>query len=355
LASNYIGDTDLGGGCVEQLPPMRSSSQSMVPVNRPYRWTAAIGLAFAIGVSAGCVDQKVAAANAPSLRIGVGTRGGDFDGLGRALAETLRSGKPGYAVEIVSNEGAVSTLESLQRGTSDCGFSYANVAYEAFAGRLSDEPGPLTHLRGVALLQVSPLYFLARRGSSIQSVRDLRGRTLAFGGRGSASSRAALLVLNAAGLDLASVRIQNEGFPASFQRLRAGTLDAVFVLAGQPSHFIAKAASHDARLLPLQGPVMDGLRERYPFLRPLLIPARTYSQQVAPIKTVGIASVLLCRDDVAVEHVYRVTQDWFRTFARLAKEGQVADGVGAPLASATPIPLHPGASDYYRARQVRLR
>ena len=327
----------------------------MTHVNRPHRWCAATCLAMALCGFAGCVGHEVSASKAASLRIGVGTRGGDFDGLGRALAQTLRSEKPGYTVEIVSNEGAVSSLESLQQGLSDCGFSYANVAYEAFAGRLSDEPGPLKHLRGVALVQISPLYFIAGQHSPIRDVRDLRGRTLAFGGRGSASWRAALLVLKAAGVDVASVRIQNEGFPVSFQRLREETLDAVFVLAGQPSNFIAKAATHDARLLPLEGPAVDALRERYPFLRPLLIPARTYHQQIAPIKTVGIASVLLCRDDVAAEHVYRVTQDWFLTFARLAKEGQVVDGVNATLASATPIPLHPGASDYYRARQVRLR
>jgi TRAP transporter TAXI family solute receptor len=255
----------------------------------------------------------------------------------------------------VSNDGAVSVLESLQRGASDCGFSYANVAYEAFAGRLSDEPGPFKHLRGVALVQASPLYFIVGGGSPIRDVRDLRGRSLAFGGRSSGSSRAALQVLNAAGVDIASVRIQNEGFPASFQRLREGSLDAVLFMARQPSNVVAKALAHDARLLPLQGPVMDALRERYPFFRPLLIPAGTYPQQVAPIKTLGIASVLLCRDDVAAEHVYQVTQDWFVTFARLAKDGEVADGVSAPLASATPIPLHSGASDYYRARQVRLR
>lgn len=327
----------------------------MIYVNRLYRACVATCLAMALGASTGCVDQQVSASRAASLRIGVGTRGGDFDSLGRALAQTLRREKPGYVVEIVSNEGAVSSLESLQQGTSDCGFSYANVAYEAFAGRLSNEPGPLKHLRGVALVQMSPLYFVARGSSTIRDLRDLRGRTVAYGGRGSASSRAALLVLNAAGVDLASVRIQNEGFPASFQRLREGTLDAVFVLAGKPSNFIAKAVAQEARLLPLQGPAVDALRERYPFLRPLLIPARTYPQQIAPIKTVGIASLLLCRDDVAAQHVYRVTQDWFLTFARLAKEGQVTDGVSTPLASATPIPLHPGASDYYRARQVRLR
>ena len=312
-------------------------------------------LALGLVVLTGCADTEVAARKTPSIRIGVGTRFGDFDKLGRALAETLHSQTPAYSVEIVSNEGAVSSLESLENGTSDCGFSFANVAYEAFAGRLSDEPAPLKHLRGVALVQISPLYFVIGRHSSITGVRDLKGRTVALGVRGSASSRAASLVLDAFGIDLASVHVQSEGFPASFQRLREGKLDAIFVLAGQPSNFIARAVEHGARVLPLQGQAMDALRERYPFLHPSLIPTRALTQQGVPIKTVGIDSVLLCRDDVDPERVQRVTQDWFLTLARLAKEGQLVDAVSSNVASATPIPLHVGASDYYRARQVLLR
>src|SRR5215210_5943834 len=128
-------------------------------VSRSPRWCAVAWLALTLGACAGCSDQKVSASAATaSLKIGVGTRGGDFDNLGQALAQTLRTERPAYDVAIVSTTGAVSSLESLQEGTSDCGFSYANVAYEAFRGRLSDEPGPLTHLRGVALVQISPLY-----------------------------------------------------------------------------------------------------------------------------------------------------------------------------------------------------
>ena len=99
---------------------------------------------------------------------------------------------------------------------------------------------------------------------------------------------------------------------------------------------------------------MDTLRERYPFLHPSSIPAHAFKGQVAPLKTVGIESVLLCRDDVSPEHVQRVTKDWFITVTRLAKDGRLAEGVSASVASATPIPLHVGASDYYRARQVLL-
>ena len=320
---------------------------------RSAAWGVGVALVAAVALSPGCVDQHVDAAKPPTIRIGVGTRGGDFDIMGRALAATLSHSQPAYAVEIVTIEGAVSSLESLQEGTSDCGFSYANVAYEAYAGRLSDEPAPLKRLRGVALVQLTPLYLLVRRASSIASVRDLPGHTLAFGVRGSASFRAASLVLNAHGVDPQSIQIKEEGFPASFRRLRDGQLDAVMVLAGQSAAFVTRAVHTGARLLALEGTGIDALRERYPFLHPALIPANTYPGQARALRTVGIDSVLLCRDDVVADEVRQVTREWETTSVRLVREGRLADRVSVSVASATPIPLHDGASAYYRLRQVR--
>ena len=318
-------------------------------------WSRGVALLAAVASSTGCVDKPVAAATPPTIRIGVGTRGGDFDIMGRALADALAHAQRAFAVEIVTNEGAVSSLESLQAGTSDCGFSYANVAYEAYAGRLSDEPGPLKRLRGVALVQVTPLYLLVRRASSVESVRDLTGHTLAFGVRGSASFRAASLVLNAYGVDLRSIHFKEEGFPASFRRLREGQLDAVMILAGQSAAFVTRAVNEGARLLPIQGPGIDTLRERYPFLHPALIPSSTYPGQATALRTVGIDSVLLCRDGVVADEVRQVTREWESTSVRLVREGKLADRVSLSVASATPIPLHEGASDYYRSRQVLQR
>ena len=119
--------------------------------------------------------------------------------------------------------------------------------------------------------------------------------------------------------------------------------------------FVTRAVDTGARLLELEGPEIDALRERYPFLHPALIPANTYPGQTAALRTVGIDSVLLCRDDVAPDDVRTVTREWESASVRLVREGKLADRVSVSVASATPIPLHEGASDYYRSRQVLQR
>jgi TRAP transporter TAXI family solute receptor len=320
---------------------------------RPRPILCLIGLlAVTVGATA-CRNAEVVASRTPSIRIGAGSAASDFTVMARALAKTLASEPPRYNVEIVVTRGGISSLESVQNGTSDCGFSYANVAYEAFAGRLSSEPGPLRSLRGVALVQISPVYFLVKHGSAVRSITDLRGRSVAYGNAGSASSRAGALVLNAFGLDSRSTHIEDTGF--GFSELREGTLDAVLFMAASPSIGVKNGLRDGLELLPLEGPAIDNLRERYPFLHPLLIPADTYPSQHAPLRTVGVESLLLCREDVDAVDVHRVTQGWMTTFTELVRAGQLADGVTSNLASATPIPLHPGATAYYRSRQVRQR
>ena len=315
-----------------------------------------LAAAAAAAALAGCDAAADVAPVPPKIRLGVGSRGGDFYVMGRALAETLRSGQPGYTVEIVSNEGAVSILNSLQQGKSDCGFSYANVAYEGYVGRLVDEPTPLTSLRGVALVEITPLHFIVRRGASIGGVRDLRGRSIVIGPRGSGSYRAALLVLEAYGVDINAIDVHVEPFRNIWSRMKDGTIDGHFVIIARLADSANDVlANGDAEILPLEGPAIDALRDRYPFLHPVVIPANTYPSQPAAVRTVGVESLLLCRDDVAPEHVRRLTGDWFITLTNLAREGRVTEAVNATLASATPIPLHPGAAEFYRARQVQLR
>ena len=324
-----------------------------------FYWSGAALMAWVCAVPlivSGCAEPTVVAERPRAIRIGVGARGGDFSVMGGELADTLRSEQPQYQVEIVSNGGALSSLDDLQQGASDCSFSYANITYEGFTGRLADKPKPLTHLRGVAVIELTPVYFVTRRGSSVKSVTDLEGRSMSLGPSGSGSYRAAQILLDGFGVDTTKVKMQAERWGVSIERMGNGEVDAFFILAGQPGNFrnrLSERVKEEVR--PLEGEMVDRLRTRYPFLHPVVVPAGTFLSQTKPIRTVGIDSVLLCSDDVSTEDVARVTKDWFLTVARLVKDGRLGDAVTPALASATPIPLHPGAAEYYRARQVQFR
>ena len=99
-------------------------------------------LLLTVATSASCRETKAAPIQSVTLRISAGTHGGDFDAIAHEFASTLGL-VPGYAAEVQASAGAVDSIEAVEKGASDCGFSFSNVAYEAFAGRLPDEPKSL--------------------------------------------------------------------------------------------------------------------------------------------------------------------------------------------------------------------
>jgi TRAP transporter TAXI family solute receptor len=313
------------------------------------RWLLVSLLAATVGCSAAAppVPAKV-----PALRLSSGAPGGSFHTMGETLVRVRRAEKTGDEIENVETAGSVSNLEALQAETTDCAFSYADVAYEALAGSLPDASRTFDRLRGVAVVQLTPLYFLVSRSSSIHTVSDLRGRTVALRSRESGSLQAAMLVLGAHGLDSRSIRVKSETFLGSFARLEDGSVDALFILTGQPSDPIARAAESEAKILPIAGEAIDRLRQQYPFLQPSLIPGGVYAGHDEPIRTIGMDSLLLCRADIAPSRVYAITRTWFLA-VQSSTDGTMSGVVGPSRASATPIPLHNGAARYYRERQLQ--
>jgi uncharacterized protein len=305
-------------------------------------------LALALSMS-GCSSQP-GAAPPQEVRLAVGSRGGDFWSFGIELERVVQARNRHYKLTIIRAIGR-QTLQAVQDGTAECGFAFSNLAYEAYSGKL-DVPGNRhDRLRGVASIEVTPLNLLVPRASPIQSIRDLRGRRAIIGTPDSGSFRAAGLVLDAYRLSGGAVEMLAEGFNRVRAYLQDGRADAVLILARPPFGF----SNDGLRPVPIDDEVVDTLRQRYPFFRAVLVPSGGFQGYPTPLKTVGIESVLLCRDLLAPDLVRQLAADWFVALDRLLKAGELPQAFTRKAASATPIPLHQGARDYYRARQVLLQ
>ena len=152
----------------------------------------------------------------------------------------------------------------------------------------------------------------------------------------------------------ASVEVRPETFAGIMEGLRAGTLDVGVISAGYPVPTIEAAARAGLRFLNVDPLALERVREEYPFFLPLTIPPNTYSGQTAAVETIGVDNVLLCREDLDEELVYRLTRAFFEALPELAATHPSAGLIDADLAPATAIPLHGGAARYYRERELLL-
>ena len=272
--------------------------------------------------------------------------GGSFP-LGQEIAETLNDGLKDVAIETVLSAGAVSNIHAIQRGSAELALTFADVAYLSFIGQLAPEAPPFDQVRGIAVLQVTPVALVVRHGLRVRGPHDLRGRRVGVGPEGSGTAVTAGLVLQAYGLNPRDVHTETIGFQEGATKLLAGEIDAMFDNAIIRSEALKRAAEGGARFVPIEGPAADRLRREYPFLRVTVIAPDLYGTSV---RTIGVDGLLICRSDLDETLVYELTRQLFASLKSLGRGAlQSMDVKQAP---ATPVPLHPGAARYYREREL---
>jgi TRAP transporter TAXI family solute receptor len=229
---------------------------------------------------------------------------------------------------------------------------FADVVYTGFVGKLDGTMGPLHKLRGIAVLQLTPMHLVVSARSGIRTVEDLRGRRVAVGRAGSGTAVTAGLVLNAVGIGPESVHIEPLGFNEAAERLVLGTLDALFVGGSDPLESVDLATRAGSRLLPLRGRFLNRLLKEHPFLSDAVVAGGTYPGYPDPVRTIGVDTVLISSSNLDESVVYALTRSLFEALPAIAAAQPSLRSMDLEQAPATPIPLHEGAARYYREREL---
>lgn len=248
--------------------------------------------------------------------------------------------------------GSVLTADLLESGRLDVAITGANVAYLAFNNGTDAVPIPHRKLRGMAVLTVSALHFVAGPGVDIKSLNDIKGKRIGVGPAGSGTEFTVNLLLPEFGISLSDVQIRRLPFEQMAPELAHGSLDVGFVQVG-PAAPSAKAALavEGTRLIPITGAAISRLREKYPFFRPVIIPAGTYGWN-DDTETIGVDFILACREDLSADLVHDMLKVLFESFPELAKRHPELGTITFYQSPTVPIPLHPGAAGFYREREL---
>ena len=313
---------------------------------------AAITLTLSIPVLMSCeLGRAEVERRTPIIRISAGVPTGTFGPFSEALVQGYAKLLPELKIELVEQSGSVRNLEALENGTVDLGLAQAGVAYMAYNGRLPETDRPLRNIRGVAVLNSSTVHLLVGPRSRTRSINDLNGLRVGVGPEGTGSAVTSELLLSPYAAD--APRTVGVAVGHIADTLLAGEIDAAFTISGTPHDEVGRAIRDGARLIHVNGPAMDRLRSAYPFFRSAVIPAGTYLNQLDRIETLSIDIVLLTRKDLDDDLVRRLTAGLFQMLPRLSSELDFLRGMDPGRAPATPIPLHRGATLYYRERELR--
>jgi hypothetical protein len=285
-------------------------------------------------------------------------------GLGALIKVELL---PRRAIDLdpVSTAGAADSLRLLQAGRVQFALLPAMFAAARSTAPAGALPGTVpAELRAVASLwrDVVQLVLPAGRTASgtLADFLDLAGERVWLGRLDGDAIQAHRLMLLPFGLDLdRDFRVATMAEAAALEALRAGDL-AGLALTGPASSRALRAllaSAPDLRLLevtPDQVAAIDGGGGLW---LPHTLPAGTYPQQAAALRTLAQANLLVARADVdpAVVEAIAATIFAHPGFLRGVDEALLGLALDQAL-TGVPIPLHPGAERFYeRAGLLAVR
>ena len=302
------------------------------------------------------------------FRIGTGGTAGTYYPIGGQLSNAISNppgsrecdkggscGVPGLVATAVASNGSVANINGITSGQLESGFTQSDVAYWAYTGTGTYEGKPkVADLRLIANLFPESIHIVARKGSGINSVADLKGKRVSLDEPGSGTLVDARIILAAFGITEKDIKAEYLKPNQSGDKLRDGGLDAFFFVGGYPTGAISELASAGGGidLVPVTGPEVDKMRAQYGFFAPDTIPANTY-KGIGEVKTISVGAQWVTSTKQPDALIYEVTKALWNENTRKLLDAGHAKGKAIQTATATAgagIPFHPGAEKFYKEK-----
>ena len=282
--------------------------------------------------------------------LGTATPGGWFPVYGDAFAQTINDTDPSLHVQPRNTKGSTENVPLLEAGQLDIALVQGEVVHEALSG-IGRSPA---NLKIIVAMYSTPGMFVVRADSPNRSIRDLMGRPVAFGARGSGLVILARYVFDGIGLnqdrDFQAIYLDRAGDgPAMVIDGRAAALWGGGL--GWPGFDTVAKAPGGAHFIPPHADEIDRILAKHPFLRRLTIPAGSYPGQDSPIPSVGSWSFVLARPTLPDDVAYRLVRALHRGEAMIGSRlPQARETTMTNTVAASPRLdlIHPGALRYLR-------
>ena len=233
-----------------------------------------LALVSVVALAAGCGGEGsgsgAESGGGGRLSIATGGTSGVYFVYGGGLAKVISSDLEGYKATAETTSASVDNLILIKDGGSDIAFTLADTALDAVKGREAfKEKVPM---RVLAQIYDNYTQVVAKAGSGIKTIEDLKGKRVSVGAPNSGTEVIADRVLGAAGMDpKGDIKRQGLGVDESVQAMKDGSIDAFFWSGGLPTGAITDlvtqrqdhAARHDRLHRQADGEVRRRLPQRH--------------------------------------------------------------------------------------------
>jgi uncharacterized protein len=312
--------------------------------------TATLAVALVAAACGGKQTNNEAAGSSTSceasdgrITIATGNTGGVYYTLGGGLAQLISDNTP-LKASAAETGASVQNIQQLVAGDYDIAFALADTAADAVEGKASFEGKPQDI---AALARIYPNYtqVVVRADSGINSVADMKGKTISTGSPKSGTEVIAGRLLSAAGLSESDVSAQRLALRPTVDQMKSGQIDGLFWSGGLPTPELTDlftSLGDDVKFIDI-GDLLDELKKVNPVYEEGTLPADTYNLP-ADVPTIMVPNLLLVTKDFPAGNACAITKLVFDEKDELAKVHKAANALDREIAVETsPVDLHPGA------------
>lgn len=317
------------------------------------RNASSLRLVSAITLVAG-LSLATSARSAEFINVLTGGTSGVYYPLGVALTKIYAETIPDSRTQVQATKASVENLNLLQQGRGEAALTLGDSLKLAWEG---DEeagfPKKLDKLRGISAMYPNYIHFVVRSDAGIESLADLKGKSISVGAPKSGTELNSRTILAAAGLSYDDLgKVEYLPYAESVELMKNRQLDGTLLSSGLGVAAIRDlATSVDVSFVPIPAELVEKIGPPYVSLP---ITAGTYRGQDTDVPTAGVVNFLVTHDGVPEETVYLMTKGMFENLDQMVAAHGAAKSI--KLEDATkgmPLPVHPGAERYYKEKGVQ--
>ena len=290
--------------------------------------------------------------------IATGGTGGTYYPLGGMLAQLIsnKATVDGKKISATAEAAGASVANAKLLGNKDIesAFVAADILDAAYNGTGQFQGAPIKNLRALGALYPETVQLITRADAGINSVKDLKGKSISSGSPGSGQYQLLTDLLKVYGMSRADIKEDLSSFTQAVDKIKDGNLHATLITAGVPTAAVTDfAQSHALKVIPLAGAEIAALQKQQPFYANVKLAANTYKGQTEAVDTLAVMAVWTAHEGVPENVAYEVTKALYENVAIM---GQVhVQGKNISLQTATSVgtaPIHPGALKYFKEKGI---
>ncbi|MBQ4567810.1 MAG: TAXI family TRAP transporter solute-binding subunit [Desulfovibrio sp.] len=305
-------------------------------------------------VLASAVLLAAAAASAEPQRLTMATGGtsGVYFPLGGAISQVLTNkSNGGFAVTAQATGASGENMRLVEAGDVDIAIVQNDVADSAFNGKAPFR-SKLGKARAIARLYPEYLHVVASKDSGITKLEDFKGKKISVGARGSGNELNCRQMFEFYGLDYNNVEPIFLPYGETADQFKDRALDGFVFTIGTPNPAIQDiTTAQEVVFVPMDGPIADSIVAKFPYLVKDAIPAKTYKGQENAVPTLSVQAILVVREDLPEDTVYKLTKTLFENLADVARAHNKGGEILLDRATdGVTIPFHAGAAKYLKEK-----